>query len=120
MAFRSPTPDERRLLECLLLALHPAAVDLRAGEMVVESMNDGGMGSLHLGTALGGASSTNVHQIGAECRFKDQDGTDVIASLYVDVDGTPVELDVWKVTFEPLIRVPISLPRAEIPKSGGA
>lgn len=119
MSFRSPTPDERRLLECLLRALHPEAVDLRTGEMVVESMNDGGMGSLRLGTALGGAAPTKVHQIGAECCFKDEDGTDVIASLYVDEDGTPVELDVWKVTFEPLIRIPIALPRAEIPRSGG-
>ncbi len=42
----------------------------------------------------------------AELQFKDEDGVDVIASLNVDQNMIPYELDVWKTDFSPLIRIP--------------
>lgn len=42
----------------------------------------------------------------AEYQFTDADGVEVLASLNVDQDGRPFELDMWKTDFSPLIRIP--------------
>lgn len=70
---------------------------------LVEQMDDGGMGSLrfvsdardrHVGGALAGAS------------FLDEDGVLVSVTLNVDQHGQLFELDIWKVDFSPLKRIP--------------
>jgi hypothetical protein len=42
----------------------------------------------------------------AELTFKDQDGVDVIASLNLDQNGLPFEVDVWKTDFSPVVEIP--------------
>ena len=42
----------------------------------------------------------------SELQFVDQDGIDVLVSLYVDTQGEIFELDVWKTDFSQLIRFP--------------
>lgn len=89
---------ERPLLETLfeLAGLPPPDASL-----LVEPTDDGGMGSLAFaphGRRLGGTVS--------ECQFTDADGVLVHAALNLDVDGRPLELDIWKVNFEPLVRWP--------------
>ena len=64
-------------------------------------MSDGGMGSLAfypLGRRLGGTVS--------ECQFKDLDGVLVLAALNLDREGKPLEVDLWKVDFNPLLQWP--------------
>jgi hypothetical protein len=73
--------------------------------ITVEPMKDGGMGSLFLypegvcnyerkfGRALPGF------------QYKDSDGVDVIATLYLDEDGELLELDMWKTNYSPLIQI---------------
>ena len=39
-------------------------------------------------------------------QFKDQDGIEVSVSLNVDQFGQLFEVDIWKVDFSPLIRIP--------------
>ena len=39
------------------------------------------------------------------CQFRDADGVGVVASLNVDQDGVPFELDMWKVDSSPLIAI---------------
>ncbi|WP_421750901.1 DUF6984 family protein [Croceimicrobium sp.] len=38
--------------------------------------------------------------------MKDADGVEVIATLYLDKDGSLFELDLWKTNFEPLLILP--------------
>jgi len=71
--------------------------------LVVQPMADGAMGSLAfapLGTGRRFGSSP------AECHFHDSDGVIVSASLYLDEQGAPYEVDVWKVDFSPLLKWP--------------
>jgi hypothetical protein len=69
-------------------------------------MTDGGMGSLLLLLPESAAESRRFGGSVAELHFKDDDGVDVIASLNVDQNKVPFELDVWKTDFSSLIRVP--------------
>ena len=76
-------------------------------ETQCSNIDDGGMGSLRF-VPLGNASSS-VRKFGSEissCHFTDEDGILVSVALYVDSSGCPFELDVWKVDFSPLIRIP--------------
>lgn len=69
-------------------------------------MNDGGMGSIRF---LPPGNIDDNRTFGDEissCRFTDADGVMVSAALYVDTFGSPLELDVWKVDFSRLLRMP--------------
>src|SRR5437868_5627437 len=87
------TPDAERLL--------PQLEDLRASEM-----DDGGMGSLMLfpKTTIERPSSMGGEIVEAE--GADADGVPLIISINTDKDGKLYELDVWKVDFSKLIRLP--------------
>ncbi len=74
--------------------------------LYVSSMNDGGMGSIYLHFYGEPLPDPNV-QIAADYQFKDDDGVVVIASLYATKQNWPVELDIWKTDFSPLIRIPV-------------
>ena len=70
-------------------------------------MDDGGMGGIRFLTA--GNMDDDGREFGGEissCHFTDTDGVMVSAALYVDTFGTPLELDVWKVNFSRLLRMP--------------
>jgi hypothetical protein len=80
----------------------------------VESMNDGGMGSLRLylaGRERGTRADPGERSVTV---FKDTDGMEVWATIYVDTTGSPFELDVWKVDFSPLQHIPDILPAARL------
>lgn len=93
-------PHERPLIDALFeLAGLPPPPDAT----LVESMDDGGMGSLVFepeGRKLGGTL--------CECQFTDADGVLVLVALNVDREGIPLEIDIWKVDFQPLVRWPES------------
>ncbi len=103
--FREPSDSERRLL-ALLAAQAPALGFGWLEGLFVSEMDDGGMGSLRL-VPRGVSSSGRIfgNKV-AEYQFTDSDGVEVLASLNVDQDGQPFELDVWKTDFSPLIRIP--------------
>ena len=70
----------------------------------VEEMNDGGMVSLLF------VSNKKLRKFGssiAEIQFDDVDKTPVLASIYLDEEGELFELDIWKVDFTPLKRIPV-------------
>jgi len=70
-------------------------------------MDDGGMGSLRLWVP----GATGVQRFGAavaELEFTDSDGVPVSVSLYVDQEGRPFELDLFKADFSALRRLPDS------------
>lgn len=71
-------------------------------------MDDGGMGSIRLHSV--GCQDDGGRKFGEEigsCHFTDVDGVMVSAALYVDMSGRPFELDVWKVDYSSLKRMPI-------------
>jgi hypothetical protein len=93
---RALHPHERPLVEALF---ELAGLPLPA--IGVEPLDDGGMGSLAfdpVGRRHGGTVS--------ECQFTDADGVLVHAALNLDEEGKPLEIDLWKVNFEPLLRWP--------------
>lgn len=109
MVYRSLSEDEQRLLLALADVVPELGLDAaRLGSLLVEPMDDGGMGSLRLSNKIGSAP-----RIAAELLFTDADGVEVIVSLFVDEDGTPLELDIWKVNYEPVVEIPATLPTAK-------
>ncbi|MEI7509920.1 MAG: hypothetical protein WCJ62_10710 [Flavobacterium sp.] len=71
------------------------------------SMNDGNMGSLKLyPDGLYNENREYKKSVVSECEFKDNDGTNVIASLFLDKEGNLFELDIWKVDFSELLSLP--------------
>jgi len=70
-------------------------------------MEDGGMGSLMLATDEALQKPRRLFgQRAAELQFLDADGVSVLASLNLDQNGELLELDVWKIDFSPLKRIP--------------
>jgi hypothetical protein len=76
----------------------------------VQQMDDGGMGSLRLLSTTTSVAKRAFGRQVSELIFEDVDGVKVIASLYLDVSGAPMELDLWKTDFSPLICIPADLP----------
>lgn len=71
--------------------------------MLVQQMNDGGMGSLRTCSIR---ADRMLGRIVAEGEFRDADGTPVFVAINEDQYGELFELDVWKADFSPLIRIP--------------
>ena len=107
MELRNPTLDELRLIDFLIKTSKEFCCPKDwKNRLKVQDMEDGGMGSLFL-FSEGKIRKNRIFggQI-SECQFKDEDGTQVIASLNIDKNGELFELDVWKTNFEKLIRIP--------------
>jgi hypothetical protein len=104
---RRLSSDEKRLLVALIERSGQSEVFMTlVDSMWVEEMNDGGMGSLNIFLESAPNASRTMKSQAAELQFTDADGAVVIASLNVSEDGYPYEIDVWKTTFDPLIRIP--------------
>lgn len=67
--------------------------------LLVEPMEDGGMGSLRF---VSTGPSMQYGATVAACKFEDTDGTLVSAVLNVDENNALLEMDIWKVDFTPL------------------
>ena len=70
---------------------------------LVEEMDDGGMGGL---TFVSSGEDRSIGVALAETQFVDEDGVTVIATLNLDNHNELYELDIWKVDFSPLKRLP--------------
>jgi len=98
---RPLTQSERQLVEFLLHLAEEKNIHDLNNTLVVE-MDDSGMGSLQFGESREGRLGHRV----AEAKFADDDGLPVFASLVLDQSGRLYELDLWKVDFSPLKRIP--------------
>lgn len=106
---RKASFQEELLLEFLIEKASTNISNNWKSQLLVASMNDGEMGSLYLYPTQD--SISNQRKFGSqvsECQFKDKDGIMVSASLNVDTQNLLFELDIWKVDFSKLIRLPIS------------
>ncbi|MGN8055125.1 DUF6984 family protein [Pedobacter sp. 22163] len=68
----------------------------------VEEMEDGGMGSLRVVSDKERFYSRDIGQ----AEMLDEDGIPLIISVNIDTDGNFFELDIWKVDFSPLKKIP--------------
>ena len=106
MPLRKITTDEERLLDHLIGL---ARLKLPQGwkeNLMVEPMDDAGMGSLLLHPNGQQDMKRIFGSVLSEYEFKDVDRATVIVSLNADQHGQIFELDVWKTTFEPLKAFP--------------
>lgn len=99
---RKITDDELRLLKHLM---HLANLNISLEKLMVNNMDDGGMGSLLL-YPTGKISEKTYGSTPSEVEFRDADRSPVLASLNLDKNGDLFELDIWKINFDPLIRIP--------------
>ena len=95
---RPLTPKERDLVAFILGQHSP----LQGHFGLVEEMNDGGMGSL----LFAGAADRRFGRCIGEAEFDDADGVLVSVALHLDQRDELFELDLWKVDFSPLQRIP--------------
>jgi hypothetical protein len=103
--FREPTEAERRLLSVLFSKCNECSPEWLTN-LLVSSMDDGGMGSLRLRLKSEVDADPKLGRRAAEVQFADADGITVIASLNLSTKGLPFEMDIWKTDFSPLTRVP--------------
>ena len=108
MTCQRPMSEQEKAVVTTLLQGRPEASRLMHSleGIVVEDMEDGGMGSLLL---IPKAAENTQRSMGAEIAsgtFRDSDGVLVVVAVNVDKNDMLYELDVWKVTFEPLLSLP--------------
>lgn len=82
-----------------------ARFESQLGDMKVQDMADGGMGSIQFDNGRPRSPLDYGEQI-AEAAFQDADGVPVSVTLNADKDGELLEMDVFKADFSPLIRYP--------------
>lgn len=115
MERRRPTNDEIRLIDHLISVTNDFQLpDDWQHQIFVQEMLDGGMGSLRLFLGHHGSEKRLFGRQTADCIFKDIDGVEVIASLYLDQTGDLFELDIWKTDFSKLRKIPSSLSKQQI------
>jgi len=101
---RTPSNDERRLLKALIERADSNDLSLQ-DDLLVESMNDDGMGSLKL-VPLNASPYRKYGRKASNLEFNDVDGVKVSVVLNLDQNGHLFEIDIWKTDFSPLIRIP--------------
>ena len=83
--------------------IQKAGLEIEVSDLKLESMDDGGMGSLHFFTET---KEPKFGKTVSEYEFKDQDGLPVFATLILDQNDRIYELDMWKVDYSPLQKWP--------------
>lgn len=101
---RRPNENELLLIKKLI---EKGGVCVDVSNLKVSDLDDGHMGSLLL-FVNGEYKEREAAVYVSEIQFKDVDGVAVIATLYSNKGGIISELDIWKVNFEPLIKLPYS------------
>ncbi|QOT79041.1 DUF6984 family protein [Cupriavidus basilensis] len=85
----------------------------------VQPMEDGGMGSFRI--CLPNQCEKNGHEtMVASAQALDKDGTLVFATLFVDSQHRPIEVDIWKVDYSQMLEMPSNwIPERNPPLPGG-
>ena len=98
--------DELRVLRKVLSQTSiETEFEEQVASMKVQTMADGGMGSIRFYNGRDRSPLDYGGQI-AEAAFQDADGVPVSITLSVDTIGDLFEMDVFKADFSPLIRYP--------------
>ena len=106
MPLRKPSSEELRFIAFLIREGKGKVSAHWEESLMVSNMDDGGMGSLLIypeGKIVDGRLFGRVLH---EVEFKDADNIPVVASINLDQNDELFELDIWKVNFDALIRLP--------------
>ncbi|WP_432262011.1 DUF6984 family protein [Cupriavidus sp. TMH.W2] len=107
----------RRLVD--IGSLGNVADTLLSSPLLVRTLSDGGMGSFQIITSHRD-ETTKCGRIVASAKSTDADGTLLVATLIVSEDGTPCEIDIWKVDFSSLIEIPEKWEPEDFPRLPGS
>lgn len=113
MEYRRPTPSEALLLRELAEIAGIEKAEAWIGTARLRDLRDGGMGSFELAADPSLEVSRGKVLRKAAVQFTDADGVEVIASLNARADGVPIEVDIWKTDFSPLVRIPSTFRRLD-------
>jgi hypothetical protein len=103
MSARHLNKNEVELLTFMLVNTdHAQKFTQSVNNLLVEEMEDGGMGSLRFISEGEGKFGS----VAVEKDFMDVDGIPVFVSIYIDTDGELFELDIWKTDYSPLKQFP--------------
>ena len=95
--------DEEHLLIVFLAGLASDPIDLTdLSSTPVWPMNDGYMGGLRIGPRV----PESALSIASSAEGEDGDGVSLSIALFIDSQRRPRELDIWKVDFTRLLRLP--------------
>lgn len=100
--------DERSLIESLLgevwlKTYAPTGIN----SLMVEELNDGGMGSLRfIHPGMHENEKQRMSMQVAESQFLDEDGVPILVSINIDEAGRLYEFDIWKVDFSKVLKYP--------------
>lgn len=98
--------EERALLADMVRGLPVEDAILHGIEdVLVEEMNDGGMGSLRVVRQFSG--KPRIAREMREANFADIDGVSVSITVNIDQDGHLFELDIFKADYSPLRKFPV-------------
>ncbi|PQV65200.1 hypothetical protein B1R32_102209 [Abditibacterium utsteinense] len=95
--------EVEKVLLVTMLSFVPNSMTETLDTLLVEDLNDGGMGSIQF------LSSGEKQRFGkelVEALYIDEDGILVIITVYLDKQDKLYEIDFWKVDFSPLLRYP--------------
>ncbi len=76
-------------------------------QSIVEPMADGGMGSIRFTTKSASSTTRSFGCVVVQGEFDDADGVPVSFTINQDDEGRLFELDLWRVDFEPLKKLPL-------------
>lgn len=110
MKARFLNDDELNLMTSLLRKVPNSDKFLRKlTSLRVKEMNDGGMGSLSFlpSTSKVDSKSRSYGKTLIEVQLKDEDEVPINVSINLDKSGELYELDIWKVDFSPLKKLPV-------------
>lgn len=103
---RKPTDKELILLKSLAAHASYSIEEEIINNLLVSTMNDGGMGSLILYPHGFSNGSRKFGKNISSCEFVDKDGTPVSSCLFLDKNNELFELDIFKGDGSPLIEIP--------------
>ena len=108
LEFKCPKRPLRKqeiyLLKCLLKDVKEYSLNLE-NQMVIEMVDDGGMGSLYFVSKYN-PKERNFYERIAEKEFKDSDNIPILVGINIDQFFDLFELDIWKVDNNPVILFP--------------
>ena len=98
-------PLERELIERMLVGQDVGpGTEARLSSVLVEDMQDGGMGSVRFLTS--DHAARHLGRAITQAEYIDEDGVLVSIVVNVDQENELYEVDFWKVDFSPLKRYP--------------
>ena len=96
--------EEEKVLLKTMLASRFDVLPQTLDKVLVQDMNDGGMGSIEfLPDSVKSPSSARML---TDAEYMDEDGVPALITIYLDPQSRLNEVDFWKVDFSPLKRFP--------------